>query len=60
MGAAPIRHRFHQDAFTRHRQVDGDREIVLRREEFTLRGKGWISFGQSKTTATDILEFYCE
>lgn len=40
--------------------VDGDREIVLRREEFTLRGKGWISFGQSKTTATDILEFFCE
>ena len=40
--------------------VDGDREIVLRREEFTLRGKGWIAFGQSKTTATDILEYYCE
>ena len=40
--------------------IDGDREIVLRREEFTLRGRGWIAFGQSKTTATDILEFYCE
>jgi predicted component of type VI protein secretion system len=40
--------------------VEGDREIVLRREEFTLRGKGWIAFGQSKTTATDILEFFCE
>ncbi|HEY8240850.1 MAG TPA: FHA domain-containing protein, partial [Kiritimatiellia bacterium] len=40
--------------------VDGDREIVLRREEFTLRGKGWIAFGQSKTTATDILEYFCE
>ena len=40
--------------------VDGDREIVLRREEFTLRGRGWIAFGQSKTTATDILEYYCE
>jgi len=24
--------------------VDGDKEIVLRREEFTLRGKGWIAF----------------
>jgi len=40
--------------------VDGDKEIVLRREEFTLRGKGWITFGQSRTTATDVLEFTCE
>ena len=27
--------------------VEGDREIVLRREEFTLRGHGWIAFGHS-------------
>jgi predicted component of type VI protein secretion system len=40
--------------------VDGDKEIVLRREEFTLRGKGWITFGQSRVTATDVLEFTCE
>lgn len=40
--------------------VDGDREVVLRREEFTLRGKGWIAFGQSRTTATDVLEYFCE
>jgi class 3 adenylate cyclase len=40
--------------------VDGDKEIVLRREEFTLRGKGWITFGQSRTTATDVLEYVCE
>src|SRR3954469_239559 len=40
--------------------VDGDKEIVLRREEFTLRGKGWIAFGQSRATATDILEYFCE
>ena len=40
--------------------VDGDKEVVLRREEFTLRGRGWIAFGQSKATATDVLEFYCE
>jgi adenylate cyclase len=40
--------------------VDGDKEVVLRREEFTLRGKGWICFGQSKTTASDILEYFCE
>ncbi len=40
--------------------VEGDKEVVLRREEFTLRGRGWIAFGQSKTTATDILEYFCE
>jgi class 3 adenylate cyclase len=40
--------------------VEGDKEIVLRREEFTLRGKGWITFGQSRATATDVLEFSCE
>lgn len=40
--------------------VEGDREIVLRREEFTLRGHGWIAFGQSRTTASDVVEFFCE
>jgi hypothetical protein len=33
---------------------------VLRREEFTLRGHGWIAFGQSRATATDVVEFFCE
>lgn len=40
--------------------VEGDREIVLRREEFTLRGHGWIAFGQSRSTAVDVVEFFCE
>lgn len=40
--------------------VEGDKEIVLRREEFTLRGHGWIAFGQSRATATDVVEFFCE
>ncbi len=40
--------------------VEGDKEIVLRREEFTLRGHGWVAFGQSRATATDVLEFFCE
>ncbi|MEW5865207.1 MAG: FHA domain-containing protein, partial [Pseudomonadota bacterium] len=40
--------------------VEGDKEIVLRREEFTLRGRGWIAFGQPRATATDVLEFICE
>jgi adenylate cyclase len=40
--------------------IEGDKEIVLRREEFTLRGHGWIAFGQSRSTATDVVEFFCE
>lgn len=40
--------------------VENDREIVLRREEFTLRSHGWIAFGQSRATASEVLEFYCE
>jgi len=40
--------------------VEGDKEIVLRREEFTLRGHGWIAFGQTRATATDVVEFFCE
>ena len=40
--------------------VDGDNEIELRREEFTLRGHGWISFGQSRASAIEVVEFFCE
>ena len=40
--------------------IEGDKEIVLRREEFTLRGHGWIAFGQSRSGATDVIEFFCE
>jgi len=40
--------------------IEGDKEIVLRREEFTLRGHGWIAFGQTRATATDVVEFFCE
>jgi adenylate cyclase len=40
--------------------IEGDKELVLRREEFTLRGHGWIAFGQSRATASDVVEFFCE
>ena len=40
--------------------IEGDKEIVLRREEFTLRGHGWIAFGQSRAGASDVIEFFCE
>ena len=40
--------------------IDGDREIVLRREEAMLRGHGFITLGQSRATATELVEFFCE
>jgi adenylate cyclase len=41
--------------------LEGDKKgIVLRREEFLLQGHGWISFGQPKSMATEVAEFFCE
>ena len=38
----------------------GDRELVLRREECVLRGRGVIALGQPRDTATELLEFVCD
>ena len=40
--------------------IDGDRELVLRREEFTLRGRGWITFGHGRALAQEAVAFFCE
>jgi len=40
--------------------VEGDAEVMLRREEFTLRKHGWIAFGQPRASATAVIEFFCE
>jgi adenylate cyclase len=40
--------------------INGDREIVLRREEAMLRHHGVIALGQSQSTATERVEFFCE
>jgi adenylate cyclase len=40
--------------------IDGDREIVLRREESLLRNRGYIVLGQSRATASEVVEFICE
>ncbi len=40
--------------------VAGDKEVVLKREELTLRGRGWIAFGQSRANASEVVEFFCE
>ncbi len=40
--------------------VEGDSELVLRREEFVLRGRGIITLGQSRDTASEPIAFACE
>jgi adenylate cyclase len=40
--------------------IDGDREVVLRNEEAVLRGHGFITLGQSRSTATEFVEYFCE
>jgi FOG: FHA domain len=40
--------------------IDGEREIVLRREEAPLRGHGFITLGQSRSTASEFVEYFCE
>jgi adenylate cyclase len=39
--------------------IDGESEIVLRREEAILRGHGFITLGQSRATASEFVEFFC-
>jgi adenylate cyclase len=40
--------------------VEDDEEVVLKREEFTLRAHGWIAFGGSRADAVQMIEFFCE
>jgi len=40
--------------------IDGDTEMVLRREEAILRHHGVIALGHSRASATELVEFFCE
>jgi adenylate cyclase len=40
--------------------VEGETEFVLQREEYILRGHGWISLGKPRAQAGESLEYYCE
>ena len=40
--------------------VEGEREVALHREDYVLRGHGWISFGQPRDAAREVVEFSCE
>lgn len=37
--------------------VEGDSELLLRREELTLRKHGWIAFGQPRAGTEEVVEF---
>ena len=39
--------------------LDCEPEVLLRREEFVLRGHGWIAFGQPRVTTQEAVEFNC-
>jgi class 3 adenylate cyclase len=39
--------------------IDGEKEELLERAELTLRKRGWISFGQPRVQATEVVEFFC-
>jgi class 3 adenylate cyclase len=39
--------------------IDGEKEEFLERAELTLRKRGWITFGQPRVHATEVVEFFC-
>jgi len=40
--------------------LEGDTELVLRREELTLRKHGWIVCGQPRGAGVEAIEFFCD
>jgi len=39
--------------------IDGEKEIELDREELTLSKRGWITLGQPRVHAKEVVEFFC-
>jgi adenylate cyclase len=39
---------------------EGEPEFALRRDELSLRKRGWISFGQSRSAGGEVMEFDCD
>jgi len=39
---------------------EGDAEILLQREEVTLRKHGWIAFGHPRDPKVEVVEFFCD
>ena len=39
--------------------IQGEKEVLLKREELTLSKRGWIAFGQPRGAAKEAVEFIC-
>ena len=39
--------------------IQGEKEVLLQREELTLSKRGWIAFGQPRAAAKEAVEFIC-
>jgi class 3 adenylate cyclase len=39
--------------------IEGDKEMELDREELSLSKRGWITFGEPRAQATEVVEFFC-
>jgi adenylate cyclase len=40
--------------------IDGDAELLVRRDELTLRKHGWIAFGQPRSAGVEAVEFFLD
>jgi adenylate cyclase len=40
--------------------VEGEEEVMLQRDEITLRKQGWISFGRPRGAGGEVVEFFCD
>jgi adenylate cyclase len=40
--------------------IEGEGEVALQREDYVLRGHGWIAFGQPLARTADTLEYFCD
>lgn len=40
--------------------VEGEDEVMLQRDELTLRKHGWISFGRPRGVGKEAVEFFCD
>jgi hypothetical protein len=40
--------------------VEGEEEVLLQRDELTLRKHGWIAFGAPRSAGAEAVEFFCE
>jgi adenylate cyclase len=43
-----------------HVFVQGEGEVVVHREDYVLRGRGWITLGQPRIESEDAVEYFCE